>query len=142
FNIEDLGANDESSRIEVASVSKKVLAQLGSGAADLSKKDLRNVGPSFQYRLRDPQGQAKEFSNYMLPLELEGAWYLMSGVRSTPNEGFRFLRLPLDPDGRIDGHMQLRSVLLDEKAWPEIGRRFARNAVSGSTVPAEMRARL
>ncbi len=142
FNIEDLGANNESSRIEVASVSKKVLAQLGSGAADLSKKDLRNVGPSFQYRLRDPQGQAKEFSNYMLPLELEGAWYPMSGVRSTPNEGFRFLRLPLDPDGRIDGHMQLRAVLLDEKAWPEIGRRFARNAVSGSTVPAEMRARL
>jgi cytochrome c biogenesis protein len=142
FNIEDLGANNESSRIEVASVSKKVLAQLGSGAADLSKKDLRNVGPSFQYRLRDPQGQAKEFSNYMLPLELEGAWYLMSGVRSTPNEGFRFLRLPLDPDGRIDGHMQLRAVLLDENAWPEIGRRFARNAVSGSTVPAEMRVRL
>jgi cytochrome c biogenesis protein len=143
FNIEDLSANTaESSRIEVASVSKKVLAQLGSGAADLSKKDLRNVGPSFQYRLRDAQGQAREFSNYMLPLQLEGAWYLMTGVRSTPNEGFRFLRLPLDTDGRIDGHMQLRAVLLDEKAWPEIGRRFARNAVSGSTVPADMRARL
>jgi cytochrome c biogenesis protein len=143
FNIEDLSANSaESSRIEVASVSKKVLAQLGSGAADLSKKDLRNVGPSFQYRLRDAQGQAREFSNYMLPLQLEGSWYLMTGVRSTPNEGFRFLRLPLDPDGRIDGHMQLRAVLLDEKAWPEIGRRFARNAVSGSTVPADMRARL
>ena len=143
FNIEDLSANTaESSRIEVASVSKKVLAQLGSGAADLSKKDLRNVGPSFQYRLRDAQGQAREFSNYMLPLQLEGAWYLMTGVRSTPNEGFRFLRLPLDTDGRIDGHMQLRAVLLDDKAWPEIGRRFARNAVSGSKVPAEMRARL
>lgn len=142
FNIEDLGANTDSSRIEVASVSKKVLDQLGSGAADMSRKDLRNVGPSFQYRLRDAQGQAKEFSNYMLPLQLEGAWYLMTGVRSNPNEGFRFLRLPLDGDGRIDGHMQLRAVLLDEKAWPEIGRRFARNAVSGSTVPAEMRTRL
>jgi len=142
FNIEDLGANTDSSRIEVASVSKKVLDQLGSGAADMSRKDLRNVGPSFQYRLRDAQGQAREFSNYMLPLQLEGAWYLMTGVRSSPNEGFRFLRLPLDGDGRIDGHMQLRAVLLDEKTWPEIGRRFARNAVSGSTVPAEMRARL
>ncbi|MCW5576699.1 MAG: cytochrome c biogenesis protein ResB [Burkholderiales bacterium] len=142
FNIEDLGANTESSRIEVASVSKKVLAQLGSGAADLSKKDLRNVGPSFQYRLRDTQGQAREFSNYMLPLQLDGAWYLMTGVRASPNEGFRFLRLPLDGDGRVDGHMRLRAVLLDEKAWPEIGRRFARNAVSGASVPAEMRARL
>ncbi len=143
FNIEDLGAGAaESSRIEVASVSKKVLAQLGSGAADMSNRDLRNVGPSFQYRLRDAQGQAREFSNYMLPLQLDGAWYLMTGVRSSPNEGFRFLRLPLDGDGRVDGHMRLRAVLLDEKAWPEIGRRFARNAVSGSTVPAEMRVRL
>jgi len=143
FNIEDLSANAAgSSRIEVASVSKQVLAQLGSGAADMSKKDLRNVGPSFQYRLRDDQGQAREFSNYMLPLQLEGAWYLMTGVRSSPNEGFRFLRLPLDVDGRIDGHMQLRAVLLDDKAWPEIGRRFARNAISGSTVPAGMQARL
>ena len=142
FNVEDLSANTDSSRVEVASVSKKVLDQLGSGAADRSRKDLRNVGPSFQYRLRDAQGQAKEFSNYMLPLQLEGAWYLMTGVRSTPNEGFRFLRLPLDTDGRLDGHMQLRAVLLDEKAWPEIGRRFARNAVSGSTVQADMRARL
>jgi cytochrome c biogenesis protein len=142
FNIEDLSSNPATSRVEVASVSKKVLDQLGSGAADNSKKDLRNVGPSFQYRLRDAQGQAREFSNYMLPLQLDGAWYLMTGVRMNPNEGFRFLRLPLDAEGRIEGHMQLRATLLDAKAWPEIGRRFARNAASGSSVSAAMRERL
>lgn len=143
FNIEDLASNTGAgSRVEVASVSKKVLDQLGSGAADHSKKDLRNVGPSFQYRLRDAQGQAREFSNYMLPLQLDGAWYLMTGVRSNPNEGFRFLRLPLDADGRIDGHMRLRALLLDEKSRAEIGRRFARNAVSGSSVSETMRERL
>lgn len=142
FNVEDLASNDSSSRVDTASVSKKVLDQLGSGAADPSAKDLRNVGPSFQYRLRDAQGQAREFSNYMLPLQLDGAWYLMSGVRASPNEGFRYLRLPLDAEGRIDSHMQLRSLLLDEKLWPELGRRFARSAASDSPSSSTLRERL
>ena len=142
FNVEDLASNEPTSQVEVASVSKKVLDQLGSAAADQSKKDLRNVGPSYQYRLRDAQGQAREFSNYMLPLQLDGAWYLMTGVRATPNEPFRYMRLPLDADGRIDSHMQLRSVLLDERMRAEIGRRFARNAASGASVSAAMRDRL
>lgn len=142
FNVEDLASNEPTSQVEVASVSKKVLDQLGSAAADQSKKDLRNVGPSYQYRLRDAQGQAREFSNYMLPLQLDGAWYLMTGVRATPNEPFRYMRLPLDPDGRIDSHMQLRSILLDERMRAEIGRRFARNAAGGTSVSAAMRDRL
>ena len=142
FNIEDLAANDAGSKVEAASVSKKVLDQLGSGAADQSKKDLRNVGPSFQYRLRDAQGQAREFSNYMLPLQLDDAWYLMTGVRATPNEGFRYMRLPLDADGRLDSHMQLHALMLDEQAWPEIARRFARNVAAGSTASAALRGRL
>ena len=142
FNIEDLAANDDGSRVETSSVSKKVMGQLGSAAADQSKKDLRNVGPSFQYRLRDAQGQAREFSNYMLPLLLDGAWYLLTGVRATPNESFRYMRLPLDADGSVDSHMRLRALLLDERVWPEIARRFARNAVAGSAVSAQLRGRL
>ena len=142
FNVEDLSSNETSSRVETASVTRKVLDQLGSGAADLSARDLRNVGPSYHYRLRDAQGQAREFSNSMLPLQLDGAWYLMSGVRATPNEGFRYLRLPLDAEGRVDSHMQLRSLLLDEKSWPELGRRFARNAATGPEVSAGLRERL
>ncbi|MFZ9149779.1 MAG: cytochrome c biogenesis protein ResB [Burkholderiales bacterium] len=142
FNIEDLAANDDGSRVETASVSKKVMGQLGSAAADQSKKDLRNVGPSFQYRLRDAQGQAREFSNYMLPLLLDGAWYLLTGVRATPNESFRYMRLPLDANGSVDSHMRLRALLLDERVWPEIARRFARNAVAGSAVSAQLRGRL
>jgi cytochrome c biogenesis protein len=78
----------------------------------------------------------------MLPLQLEGAWYLLTGVRATPNETFRYMRLPLDAEGRIDSHMQLRTLLLDERAWPEITRRFARNAVAGSAVSTQMRDRL
>jgi cytochrome c biogenesis protein len=143
FNVENLASNDETgSRVQAASVSRKILAQLGSGAADMTDKDLRNVGPSFQYRLRDAQGQAREFNNYMLPLELDGRWYLMTGVRASPNETFRYLRLPLDAEGRLDEHMRLRAMLFDDAARGEIGRRFARNAAGGPEVSETLRERL
>jgi cytochrome c biogenesis protein len=120
FNIEDMGGETESPR--------DTMSVLG-GSPVSDKKHLRNVGPSFQYKLRDARGQAREFSNYMLPLELDGRWYLMSGVRETPNEAFRYLRIPLDADGGIEGFMRLRGVLLDKALHPEIASRFARQAL-------------
>jgi cytochrome c biogenesis protein len=140
FNVENLAENT-TSRVEVASVSKQILAQLGSGAAE-QKGDLRNVGPSFQYKLRDAQGQAREYHNYMLPLQLDGRWFLMSGVRASPNEQFRYLRIPLGPDRTIESHMRLRAALFDRSARPEIARRFARMAAGGEAVNSTMRERL
>ena len=141
FNIENLGASG-GSRVEVASVSKRMLAQLGSGAADMTRKDMRNVGPSFQFKLRDAQGQAHEYHNYMLPLEIEGRWFLMTGVRASPNEAFRYLRLPLDAEGGIEGHMAMRAALFDPASRTQIAQRFARGAVAGDSVSATMRERL
>jgi len=120
FNIENMGEDAEAPR--------DTMSVLG-GSPVSDKKHLRNVGPSFQYKLRDARGQAREFSNYMLPLELEGRWYLMSGVRDTPNEAFRYLRIPLDADGNIDSFMRLRAVLLNTALHPEIASRFARQAL-------------
>ena len=140
FNVENLGG-DTSSRVEVASVTKQILAQLGSGAAE-QNRDLRKVGPSFHYKLRDAQGQAREFHNYMLPLELEGRWFLVSGVRATPNEQFRYLRLPLGPEGSLEAHMHLRAALFDASLRTDIGRRFARAAASGEGVSATLQERL
>jgi cytochrome c biogenesis protein len=120
FNIENMGGE-----IEPAGSTMSVLG--GSPVSD--NRHLRNVGPSFQYKLRDARGQAREFSNYMLPLELEGRWFLMSGVRETPTESFRYLRMPLDADGSIDSYMRLRGVLLNKEQHPEIAARFARQAL-------------
>jgi cytochrome c biogenesis protein len=99
------------------------------GSPVSEKKHLRNVGPSFQYKLRDARGQAREFSNYMLPLDLDGRWFLMSGVRESPNEAFHYLRMPLDADGSIDSYMRLRGALLNAELRPEIAARFARQAL-------------
>jgi cytochrome c biogenesis protein len=120
FNIENMGG-------DIAPTGDAMSVLGGSPVSD--NKHLRNVGPSFQFKLRDARGQAREFSNYMLPLELDGRWYMMSGVRESPNEAFRYMRMPLDADGNIDGFMRLRGALLNAELHPEIAARFARQAL-------------
>jgi cytochrome c biogenesis protein len=133
FNIENMGGE-----IEASGDAMSVLG--GSPVSD--KKHLRNVGPSFQYKLRDARGQAREFSNYMLPLELDGRWFMMSGVRESPNEAFRYLRMPLDADGSIDSYMRLRGALLNAELRPEIAARFARRALPENAWGTELEDKL
>lgn len=133
FNIEDMGGG--------AVPARDTMSVLG-GSSVGDKKHLRNVGPSFQYKLRDSRGQAREFSNYMLPLELDGRWYMMSGVRDAPNEAFRYLRMPLDVDGNIDSFMRLRGALLDPALRPEIAASFARQALPQTAWGTELESKL
>ena len=86
---------------------------LGSGANTSDKKTLRNVGPSFSYKLRDASGQAREYNNYMLPLELDGHRVFLLGVRDTLADSFRYLRVPVDSKDSIEGWLALRRVLAD-----------------------------
>lgn len=125
FNIENMGGG-------IAPPAGDTMSVLG-GSPVSDNKQLRNVGPSFQYKLRDARGQAREFSNYMLPLELDGRWYMMSGVRESPNEAFRYMRMPLDADGSLDSFMRLRGALLNVELRPEIAARFARQALPQNT---------
>jgi cytochrome c biogenesis protein len=83
-------------------------SHLGSGAKPGTKKALRNVGPSVTYKLRDAAGQAREFQNYMLPVELDGQRVFLAGVRDTPGEPFRYLRIPADDEGSMDDWLRLR----------------------------------
>ncbi|NJM32703.1 MAG: cytochrome c biogenesis protein ResB, partial [Limnobacter sp.] len=96
-----------------------------------SRKDVRfkNVGPSFAYKLRDESGQAREYKNYMLPIELEGASYLLTGMRTTPAEPFQYLRIPADEQGGINGFMSLRAALQNPALRAVAARRFALNAL-------------
>jgi len=120
FNIENMGG-------DIADTGDTMSVLGGSPVSD--NRHLRNVGPSFQFKLRDARGQAREFSNYMLPMELDGRWFLLSGVRETPTESFSYLRIPLDADGSVDSYMRLRGALLNKELHPEIASRFARQAL-------------
>lgn len=136
FNVENV-AEAESGR---ATLGERARGLIGSAAPETGRKDMRNVGPTFNYRLRDSAGQAREYQNYMLPVQLEGRWVMLSGMRESPNEQFRFLRIPVDEEGGLEEFGRLRQALLDEALHGEIGRRFARS--TGHGTPGTLRTRL
>lgn len=134
FNVENL----ESDKFPA---DNNAMSVLGGNPAKRDDKNLRNAGPSFQYKIRNAAGQAREFNNYMLPVQIDGRWYLMSGVRETPNEPFRYLRLPLDGEGRLESFMRLRGALLNKDWRKEIAARFAANSLDSHASP-ELKAKL
>jgi len=102
---------------------------LGSGASSAQKKDLKNVGPSVQYKLRDKNGQAREFLNYMQPVEVDGNYVFLAGVRDNPNEEFRYLRIPADDDDSLREWMRLRAALNDPALRQQAAADYARRAL-------------
>ncbi|KAG0937571.1 hypothetical protein G6F31_015573 [Rhizopus arrhizus] len=109
------------------------VASVSGSAAGKKNENLRNVGPSVEYKLIDEAGQAHEFQNYMLPMELDGASVFLAGVRNNASEPFRYLRIPADDDSSIAEFMRLRATLADPAARQEAARRFAeRNSPSGA----------
>lgn len=145
INVENI--NNGSGQQDARGVARKSLhdelsAQLGSGAKTDLGKDLRNVGPSIQYKVRDRSGQAKEYRNYMVPMQVDGGQMVfMTGVRDTPDGPFQYLRIPADADGSVKQWMLLRAALADDGARAEAARRFAAQSLSGNT-PAALQQQL
>ncbi|MEY3720242.1 MAG: hypothetical protein RL618_761 [Pseudomonadota bacterium] len=117
--------------------SAKLDQQLGSAASNKKNKDLKNVGPSVQYKLRDKNGQAREFNNYMLPVTIDGAEVFLAGLRDSPAEQFRYLRIPADDKGSMTDWMRLRAALADTSLREKAARRYAEKVPlsAGSAVP-------
>jgi cytochrome c biogenesis protein len=117
MNVENLtGGGGEGSGADVRGVDlrQSLDARLGAANKAVAKKNLRNVGPSVSYKLRDAAGQAREFQNYMLPVDLgEGVPLFLLGVRENPNDAFRYLRVPADENGSLEGFLRLRAALAD-----------------------------
>ncbi|NCW77621.1 MAG: cytochrome c biogenesis protein ResB [Oxalobacteraceae bacterium] len=117
--------------------SAKLDQQLGSAANNKKNKDLKNVGPSVQYKLRDKNGQAREFNNYMLPVTIDGAEVFLAGLRDSPAEQFRYLRIPADDKGSMTEWLRLRAALADNSLREKAARRYAEKVPlsAGSAVP-------
>ena len=128
INVENFGAAGGSS-VDARAVNLRdsIDARLGAANKTTGKKELRNVGPSIMYKLRDSAGQAREFHNYMLPVDLgEGVSVFLLGMRDRPDEAFRFLRVPADDKGTMDGFLRLRAALADPVLRDEAVRRYAK----------------
>ncbi|RCS56689.1 cytochrome c biogenesis protein ResB [Parvibium lacunae] len=128
INVEKIDPEVNPEDSAVTGQSRGLRAQLGSAAKTANDKHLRNIGPSIQYKLRDAAGQAIEFHNYMLPVQMEGAVVYLAGLRQNPNDAFRYLRIPADPQGGLDEFMRLRAAVANPALRELAARQFAQNA--------------
>jgi cytochrome c biogenesis protein len=141
INVENFGgANRRDTDVRKVDLVGSLQDHLGSGAKNRGNNDLRNVGPSVSYKLRDASGQAREFNNYMLPVELDGQRVFLAGVRDTPAENFRYLRIPADDNDSMDSWLRLRQALSDSKMREEAARRYV--ALAAPDDGADMTAQL
>lgn len=128
INVEDLSETDPQPK----ALREHVAAVTGS-AASKKATNLRNIGPSVEYRVIDESGQAKRFHNYMLPIELDGARVLLAGVEDPNQAGnFRYMRIPIDEQGSPLEFMELRAALANPAMRLAAARQFAANNASSS----------
>ncbi|KLR57264.1 cytochrome c biogenesis protein ResB [Diaphorobacter sp. J5-51] len=132
-NFGDTGASGSGADVRKVDLRESIESRLGAGNKTVSKRELRNVGPSITYKLRDAAGQAREFHNFMLPVDTgDGQPMYLLGVRETPAEPFRYLRVPVDAEGGMDGFLRMRLALADPQIRELAVRRYAAAAVDGA----------
>ena len=121
-------------KVDLRQAIQAIDSRLGAANKTRENKELRNVGPSVTYKLRDAAGQAREFHNYMLPVKMDAgeaspALFLL-GVRETPAEPFQYLRIPADEQGGMDGFLRLRRALADPAQRERAVQRYVRQAIA------------
>ncbi len=131
FGSEGAGETGSGADVRKVDLRSTLNSHLGAPNDPNKPKELRNVGPSVTYKLRDAAGQAREYSNYMLPVDLGdgGVPVFLLGVRETTAEPFRYLRVPADDSNSLNGFIQLRQSLTDPAMREEAVSRYVRQAV-------------
>ena len=102
-------------------------------------KKFKNIGPSVQFKMRNKLGEAKEYLNYMLPVEREGAYYYLSGMRASPADEFKYLYIPVDEAGGIERFMRYLNALSDASLIRQI---VAKQGLTSSPLPLQESAQL
>lgn len=131
INVENFAAQGSGADVRKVDLRTEIQTRLGAAHKTDAEKTLRNVGPSVTYKLRDAAGQAIEYHNYMLPVDLDGQRVYLLGLRETPQDEFRYLRVPADENDGFDGFVRLRAALDDPQLRNEAVRRYAAQSVEG-----------
>lgn len=100
-------------------------------------RNLRDFGPNFTFKLRTETGEAREYENYMFPVERDGREYFLSGVRNTPAESFAYLYLPVDEAGTLNQFVQYAALLRDEELVSSIANSMMKEALAMLPEPDE-----
>jgi len=112
------------------------VASVTGSAVLVNNENLVNVGPSVEYRLTGRDGQSREFFNYMRPMLLDGDLVFLAGVRDSPAQPYRYLRIPADADQSVAQFMALRAALADPDLITQAAQRFARDNANERLSPA------
>jgi cytochrome c biogenesis protein len=69
----------------------------------------------------------------MLPVDMgDGVPLFLLGLRDTPSDSFRYLRVPADDQGSLDGFLRLRAALGNPALREQAVRRYAKAATDPS----------
>ncbi len=88
--------------------------------SDDPAKKFNNVGPSVTFKLRSKTGEAREYFNYMLPIDRDGHLYYLSGVRESPADDFRYLYIPMDDEGGVGRFVTFLGLLNDTEKMQQL----------------------
>jgi cytochrome c biogenesis protein len=95
-------------------------------------RKFRNFGPSVGFKLRDAAGEAREYLNYMAPVQLEGRWFYISGARARPGDPFMYLHVPMDANNSPERFLRFNARLRDESRLRAL---LARTPATGESSP-------
>lgn len=97
-----------------------------------SGKKFRDLGPSFTFKVRDVGGTAREYENYMMPIEQNGRLFYISGMRDNPNVEYSYLQVPADAKGGIERFMRFVAVLRNQQKLEQVAAQVARDSLEGT----------
>ena len=134
INVENLSdavaASGSATDVRRVDLGHALTQRLGAADKSATKRDLKNVGPSISYKLRDAAGQAREYNNYMRPIDMgDGVPVFLLGVRDSGAAAFRYLRVPADDKDSMDGFMQLQAALHDPAERAQAVHRYVAKVV-------------
>jgi len=69
--------------------------------------------------------------NYMSPIEQQGRLYLLSGVRSSVADPFRYLYIPADPEGSVKRFMAFLAAMQDKQRVQKIVSETVNDMLAG-----------
>ncbi|WP_228767097.1 MULTISPECIES: cytochrome c biogenesis protein ResB [Thiomicrorhabdus] len=74
-------------------------------------RKMHNNGPTIIFKVRNEQGKAWEYENYMIPSKQDDRWFFMTGMRTSNAEPFRYLFIPADADRKKDRFFKFLALL-------------------------------
>jgi cytochrome c biogenesis protein len=94
------------------------------------KEKPRNVGPSVTFKVRNSSGQAREYLSYQYAMPIDGRSFFISGMRETPQEEFKYLKIPADTKGSIEEFMLFKDALQNKILIEAVAKKMANQSAN------------